>query len=294
MTGWNWSLTEFEIFDIFLFISALQMNIFKKPFLVLIAASLAACADQIRNSTTFTPGSLRVMAYNIHHCNPPSKPGLIDIDAIAKAIRDQNADLVALQEVDVNTGRSGKFNQAEEIAKKLGMSFFFAKAIDHDGGDYGVAILSKYPTIETKINRLPTQSGTKGEPRVLATVKVTLPDGRIIRFGSTHLDAQKEDTNRELQIEEINRISADEKLPFIIAGDFNAAPGSIVINALDRQFSRSCEPCDFTIPVINPKKTIDFIAFTPKSKFRSKSTYVVPERYASDHLPVLAVLELIK
>jgi len=258
----------------------------------MLVAILAACAGRRQISSSSAPALIRVMAYNIHHCNPPSKPGLIDVDAIVKAIKDQNPDLVALQEVDVNTGRSGKFNQAEEIAKKLGMSFFFAKAIDHDGGDYGVAILSKYPISETKISRLPTQASTKGEPRVLATARITLPDGNIIRFGSTHLDAQKEDTNRELQIKEINRISVDEKFPFIIAGDFNAAPGSIVINTLDQQFSRSCEPCDFTIPVINPRKTIDFIAFTPKSKFASKSTYVVPERYASDHLPVLAVLQL--
>ncbi len=270
------------------------MKLLRNSFLLLLVAILAACAGQKQAASSSAPALIRVMAYNIHHCNPPSKPGLIDIEAITQAIREQNPDLIALQEVDVNTGRSGKLNQAEEIAKKLGMNFFFAKAIDHDGGDYGVAILSKYPMSETKISRLPTQASTKGEPRVLATAKITLPGGKTIRFGSTHLDAQKEDTNRELQIKEINRISANEKLPLIIAGDFNAAPGSIVINTLDQLFSRSCEPCDFTIPVINPRKTIDFIAFTPKSKFSSKSTYVVPERYASDHLPVLAVLELIK
>src|SRR5690606_28018267 len=103
--------------------------------------------------------------YNIHHANPPSKPALIDIDAIARAIKDQDPDLVALQEVDVNTQRSGKFNQAEEIARRLGMSFFFAKAIDHGGGDYGVAILSKFPMSETAIHSLPTEPNTKGEPR---------------------------------------------------------------------------------------------------------------------------------
>ena len=236
--------------------------------------------------------NIRVMAYNVHHCNPPSKPGLIDIDAISKAIKDHNPDLAALQEIDVNTGRSGKFNQAEEIAKKLGMNFFFAKAIDYDGGEYGVAILSKYPISETKINRLPTVASTKGEPRVLATAIITLPNGNTIRFGSTHLDAQKDPVNRKMQIKEINRISAEEKLPFIIAGDFNSAPGSIVINLLDQYFTRTCQQCDFTIPVINPNKTIDFIAFVPKSKFIIQSTHVVPERYASDHLPVVSVLKM--
>lgn len=268
------------------------MKFLRTAFLLVIAITIGACSSLHTRTNSNTPVILRVMAYNIHHANPPSKPDVIDIEAIAKAIKDQNPDLVALQEVDVNTLRSGKFNQAEEIAKRLGMTFFFAKAIDHGGGDYGVAILSKYPMSETKISRLPTEVSTKGEPRVLATAKITLPGGRLIRFGSTHLDAQREPVNRELQIKEINRITADEKLPFIIAGDFNAVPGSTVINLLDQSFTRSCQQCEFTIPVIKPNKTIDFIAFTPKSKFSVLSTTVIPERYASDHLPVLGVLQL--
>lgn len=270
------------------------MNLLRTTSLLLFVVTLAACSGQLKSTTSSnnSPRLIRVMAYNIHHANPPSKPGLIDIDAIAKAIKDQDPDLVALQEVDVNTVRSGKFNQAEEIAKRLGMSFFFAKAIDHEGGDYGVAILSKFPMSETRINRLPTEASTKGEPRVLATAKITLPNGKFIRFGSTHMDAQKADTNRELQIKEINRIAAGEKLPFIIAGDFNAPPGSTVIDLLDQGFTRSCQQCEFTIPVLKPNKTIDFIAFTPKAKFIAQSTTVIPERYASDHLPVVAVVQV--
>ena len=232
------------------------------------------------------------MSYNVHHCNPPSKVEKIDIDAVASAIRKQNPDLVALQEIDVNTGRSGKFNQAEELARRLDMKFFFAKAIDHDGGEYGVAILSRFPMSETKIFRLPTQADTGGEPRVLATARIRLPGGKDIRFGSTHLDAQKASTNRELQIKEILRISAKEKLPFILAGDFNATPESGVIEQLDKGFTRTCIKCAPTIPVILPRKAIDFIAFSPVSTFKTLSHWVVPERYASDHLPIMAVLQL--
>ncbi|KAA5544090.1 endonuclease [Adhaeribacter rhizoryzae] len=233
------------------------------------------------------------MAYNIHHANPPSRPDFIDIDAIANAIKAQNPDLVALQEVDVNTERSGKFNQAEEIAKRLNMHFYFAKAIDHQGGDYGVAILSKYPLTETQVHRLPSKPETKGEPRVLATAKITLPNGAAIRFGSTHLDAQKAPVNRQIQIEEIGKIAATEQLPFIIAGDFNATPDSEVIAGLDKYFTRTCQNCAPTIPVINPSKTIDFIAYKhPKNKIRVASHQVINEQYASDHLPVLVVLNL--
>jgi len=237
--------------------------------------------------------AVQVMSYNIHHCNPPSRPDSIDIEAIANAIRAQNPDLVALQEVDVNTERSGKFNQAEELAMKLNMHYFFGKAIDHQGGDYGVAILSKYPLSETMVNRLPTQPETKGEPRVLATAKVKLPDGTFIRFGSTHMDAQRAPVNRQLQIKEIGRIAAAELLPFIIADDFNASAETEVIAVLDKHFTRTCQRCEPTIPVNNPNKAIDFIAYKHAAgKFSVASHKVVNEKYASDHLPVVAAITI--
>ena len=236
--------------------------------------------------------SIRVMSYNIHHCNPPSKPDFIDLDAVANTISKQNPDVVALQEVDVNTIRSGKINQAAILAEKLKMNVVFAKAIDYEGGEYGVAILSKYPISKTEIHRLTTQPDTKGEPRVMLTAILALPNGKKIRFGCTHFDAQKAETNRLLQAREINSIAMKEKLPFVIAGDLNSRPGSNTINILDEQYTRTCQDCEFTIPVINPKSTIDFIAYSKTSPFMVLSHQVVAERYASDHLPVVATLSL--
>lgn len=235
--------------------------------------------------------SIRVLTYNIHHANPPSKPGLIDIDAIVGVIKKANPDVVALQEIDVHTGRSGKeLNEAEAIAIRTGMKFYFAKAIDYDGGAYGVAILSKYPMSESQKFPLPTLETTKGEPRVLATALLDLPGNKRIRFACTHLDAQRADTNRVLQIEKIAQLLNNEALPIILAGDLNAVPESRVINKLDQYFNRSCTGnCGFTIPETNPTKTIDFVAFS-KGKFSVKEHEVVAESYASDHRPVLAVL----
>ena len=260
--------------------------------LSLLAATLLllSCGTR-RQLLAHSSTTIKVMSYNIHHANPPSIDGKIDLDAIAKVIKEQNPDLVALQEVDVNTTRSGKINEASLLAEKLVMNFFFAKAIDHEGGDYGVAILSKHPLTETKIHRLSSDPATKGEPRVMATALVKLPGNRNIRFGSTHLDAQKSDTNRLLQVVEINAIAKAERLPFIIAGDLNATPGSPTINTFDQQFLRTCEPCEFTIPVIKPNKTIDFIAVGKPSPMEVISHWVVPERYASDHLPIVSVLK---
>lgn len=238
--------------------------------------------------------TLKVMSYNIHHSNPPSKPNIIDIDATVNVIEAEKPDILALQEVDVNTERSGAINQAQVIASKLRMHhYFFAKAIDHQGGEYGVAILSKFPLSETTVHRLPSKLGSGGEPRVLATANVTLPDGTVIRFGSTHLDAQSDPANRLLQIEKIAGIASDEKLPFIIAGDFNATSGSEVITILDNQFKRTCQICAPTIPATTPTKAIDFIAYRhPSNKFSVASHKVVNEAYASDHRPIVAVINI--
>jgi endonuclease/exonuclease/phosphatase family metal-dependent hydrolase len=235
---------------------------------------------------------LKVMSYNIHHANPPSKPGLIDVQAIAEVIKKQNPDIVALQEIDVHTNRSGKeLNEAELLAEKTGMSYVFAKAIDYDGGEYGIAILSKYPMEDFRKIELPSIAATKAEPRVLATALIKLPGGKMIRFACTHLDAQRNDTNRVLQIQKIVDVLKQEQLPIILAGDLNAVSGSKAIEHLDKYFTRTCiENCGFTIPEISPTKTIDFIAFTPE-RFDVVTHEVIEESYASDHRPVVAVLK---
>ncbi|MEO6684840.1 MAG: endonuclease/exonuclease/phosphatase family protein [Dyadobacter sp.] len=239
--------------------------------------------------------ALRVMTYNIHHCNPPeSAGGRIDVEAIAKVINNAKPDFVALQEVDINTERSGKgLNQAKQIADLTGMKFYFSKAIDHQGGDYGVAVLSKYPIVDSARFALPIKKDLVEEMRTIAAITVLLPSKQKIIFASTHLGLNE--PNRLLQAETIMEHFGKEKLPMILAGDFNAEPESKVINYFDKYFTRSCtENCQHTIPVVNPEKTIDYIMSKPLGTFRVLSHKVIDEKYASDHLPVLAELILVK
>lgn len=267
-----------------------KIKTMKKLIFALLIVISSSCSVQKNKASDTVKSDLKIMSYNIHIGNPPSKPGIIDLDAIIKTIEKENPDIVSLQEVDVNTARSGKINQAEIIARKLGMNFFFAKSIDHDGGDYGVCILSKLPMSETKIHRLTTLAGSRGEPRVMATAKIQLKNGKYIRFGATHLDHLNNPSNREIQIEEINKIGSEETLPFIIAGDLNAETESSPIQKLDQVFNRTCSQCGPTFPVVKPNRTIDFIAFKKTDPFKIISHQVVQEHYASDHLPVVALL----
>lgn len=232
------------------------------------------------------------MSYNVHHCNPPAQPGVIDVDAIAAVIKKEKPDIVALQEIDVNTGRSGKINQAAQLALKAGYpSFFFARAIDFDGGQYGIAILSKYPLSQTQVHRLPTDEKAGGEPRVLATATVTLPGNKTLTIGCTHLDAERNPVSRLLQVKEISRIAGEITTPFVIAGDFNAAEGSPVIDILDKNFVRTCQQCKPTFPD-SDARAIDFIAYRPQEHFSVGEHRVIPETTASDHFPIVATLQL--
>lgn len=265
-------------------------------FSVIILALLLSCAEKAfpvvtKNDRT---NSISILTYNIHHANPPSKPGLIDVNAIANVIKQEKADLIALQEVDVHTNRSGiSLHEADEIARLTGMKVFFAKAINYDGGEYGVAILSKFPMEKMNNIPLPTDDHTKGEHRTLATAIIILPNKKKIVFACTHLDAQHDDLNRQLQIRKILEVVKQQNLPLIIAGDLNAVPESDVIKQFDSYLTRTCiTDCSYTIPEMNPDRTIDYIGFSPAEKFTVVMHSVVAESYASDHRPVKAILRL--
>lgn len=232
---------------------------------------------------------LRVMSYNVHHCNPPGTDK-IDVDLIAKVIREQKPDLAAIQEIDVFTNRSGKINQAKLLAEKSGLKhYYFAKAIDYNEGEYGVLILSRFPLSDTITYRLPSAAPEKDEARVMAAATVTLPGNKTIRFASTHLEAYNAESRR-MQASEINRIAADTPLPFILAGDMNAEEKSDVIRLLDQKFLRTCTNCENTFGEDGETGAIDYILYRPGAAFHLTSHQVIPNHTASDHMPVLSVL----
>src|SRR5690606_9126540 len=86
--------------------------------------------------------SVRILTYNIYHANPPSKPNVIDIQAIADVINQSGADVVGIQEVDIKVSRSEMMDQAEKLAELTGMHYYFSKGIDLEKGFYGTLLLS--------------------------------------------------------------------------------------------------------------------------------------------------------
>lgn len=231
--------------------------------------------------------TVKILTYNIHHANPPSTPGKIDIEAIAKVINDSKADIIGIQEVDINVSRSEMVNQAEKLAELTGTEYFFSKGIDLEKGYYGVLILSKHKIVGKRRYDLPMP--VKSENRSLAIVDVELPDGKTISLANTHLDLKEE--NRIAQAEFINELGELYKKPLILVGDLNAKPDSKPIKILEEYFVRNTTSNQPTSPNVNTKNEIDYIMVLKNREFNWKSYQVIKEEYASDHLPLLAEIE---
>lgn len=246
------------------------------------------CSVKKNSTVANSSGQLKILCYNIHHANPPSKTGLIDIDAIVNVIKNADADVVALQEVDKLTKRSG-VDEAKVIAQKTGLNYHFFRAIAHDGGEYGLAILSRHELKEAKLVPLPQKN--VAEKRILSHVTLTV-QGKEFVLANTHLDASRTHDNRNVQMEYILKYFEDFKLPIILCGDLNSVAGSEAINMLDKQFKRTCiDNCPGTIPHDQPKRTIDYIAIR-NANWPVLAYNVIAETYASDHRPITATFKI--
>lgn len=239
---------------------------------------------------------LDVMTYNIRIASPPSLGwGHTDLHAVADVINRERPDLVALQEVDAYTERSGKAShQAKELAAMTGMYWHFAKAVDRNGGDYGVAVLSRFPIASAQSFRLPVHKGSDGEIRGCALITVLI-GGQKVGFMSAHLDHQS-DRDRQLQVRAINRILKKyKKLPVIFGADLNMEHRNPVMRMLEPQISFLCDSCALTFPSDTPRVTLDYLMLNKAAMehFEKISYRVVAETYASDHRPVVSRLRLI-
>jgi endonuclease/exonuclease/phosphatase family metal-dependent hydrolase len=237
------------------------------------------------------PVRVRVLTYNIHHGE--GVDGEFDLKRLAAVIVRCDPDLVALQEVDRATGRASGVDQAAELGRLTGMKSVFGKAMDYDGGEYGEAILTRLDLVETRNHALP--HSPEREPRAALAVRVRLDSGEEITFAGTHLDHLRDETDRIAQVQRINEVLAiDPATPTILAGDLNAVPGSRPIELLSEHWvdSAANDPAA-TFPSKSPRRRIDYVLFRPADRWRVLDTRVIDEPVASDHAPLLTILELI-
>ena len=219
---------------------------------------------------------LKVMTYNVRHC--AGMDLVLDYDRTAAVIAQQQPDVVALQELDSMTGRSGQRYQLGELAHRTQYHPVFGAAIDYDGGKYGVGILTRETPLSTKSIPLPGD-----EPRVLLVVE--LQDYVI---ACTHLDLEEEPrlASVPLIIEEAQRWQK----PFLLAGDWNDAPNSELLQEM-REYFTILSGNEASYPADKPTECLDYIAIFKGHSVETLESTVIDEPEASDHRPVGVKLE---
>lgn len=256
---------------------------------VLFMCSMLAQAQNVNDA-----GKVRIMSYNIRVGKGMDQVN--DLDRTASIINNQkpfdsdksiNGEkplnrnipfVVALQELDSVTVRTGSINQIEELGKLTGMYAVFAGALDYSGGRYGVGMLSTEKPLSIKKIALPGRE----ESRVLLIVEF-----ENFVAASTHFSLTEEDRIASAQI--LNREAMLVNKPMFVAGDFNAEPQSQTIELLNKHFTTLSNDSIATFPSNEPKVCIDYIFGKNSESFSYKVLYsnVIPESMASDHRPIV-------
>src|ERR1043166_8130686 len=162
--------------------------------------------------------TIRVMTYNIHVGVGMDKK--LNLARIAGVINQQHPDLVGLQEVDRGVERTQRIDEIAELAKLTKMEYAFAFNLKYQGGQYGVAILSKSPILATDHHLYLNTREAERRGFIRAEVRI---GGRFINFVTTHLDYQYED-GRVYETQQLLAAMKDVKGPLIVVGDFNDEP----------------------------------------------------------------------
>ena len=216
-----------------------------------------------------------ILTYNVRNCR--GLDNITDYQRVADIINRIDPELVALQELDSATQRSGKIIVLNELALRTKLHPTFGAAIDYQGGKYGIGILSKEKPVKWESTPLPGRE----ESRSLLIVEF-----KNYIFCCTHFSLNEEDRIKSVEI--INNLFKETTKPVFLAGDLNATPGSEVIKTLEPGWLILNNTTEPTIPANNPRRCIDYLLVLKNSKYKyiAEQSIVEAEPLASDHLPV--------
>lgn len=232
----------------------------------------------------------RVMTFNIHHGE--GLDGRVDLERIAAVIREQRADIVALQEVDKGVRRTAGRDFPAELADLTGMTCLFRNNFAYQGGEYGNALLTRFPVRRWTNTHLRMLRAGEQRGVLQAVLEV---QGRELLVLNTHLDYRRDDAERLANVAQLREILAGYPgLPAVLAGDFNDLPGSRTWAALAAEFDDVWPLVGagegFTIPSARPERRIDYQWRRQGAPLRPRRAWV-PESDASDHRPLVVEWE---
>jgi len=165
------------------------------------------------------------------------------------------------------------------------MTPVFAKFMDFQGGEYGQAILCKFPVLKSRTVALTPGS----EPRASAVATVKTPSGPVT-VANVHF--YETEAQRLLQAQELTAALGHGKMDAILMGDFNSEPGDKVMGWLARLYTLPEKQGDLkaTWPSDDPKENIDHLLFRLQGGWKALDYRVLEEKIISDHRPLLCVL----
>lgn len=219
--------------------------------------------------------NLCIATYNVRHGGDV----ISNVGSIGQFLAKSNVDIAGLQEIDVGTRRMNGMDVLFEIARGGEYPYsYFAKAMEFDGGGYGVGIVSRYPILS--VQTIPLSSGGE-EPRVLCHAVIETEDGNL-NFFNTHTSYESKQI-RTQQLKEIGTHLAKAER-FILVGDFNTAN-------LGEFFSfSSCNTVNNSKygSFIETNEGIDHIFLSNHFSVVQSS---MPTVLYSDHYPILCLVE---
>ncbi|MEE8169226.1 MAG: endonuclease/exonuclease/phosphatase family protein, partial [Phycisphaerae bacterium] len=172
--------------------------------------------------------NLRVMTLNIAHGRKDGVNQLfqsadsirINLDEVARLLRSEQPDVVALQEIDGPSFWSGRFDHVELLAAEGCLpNSFRGEHMSAPRLSYGTALLSRLELGNQLSHRFEPSLPTPRKGFVVASV--TPPQfGQTIDVVSVHLDFSRASIRLE-QINELITVLAERRRPLIVMGDFN-------------------------------------------------------------------------
>jgi len=235
----------------------------------------------------------RLVTWNVHRC--VGRDGKCSPERVARVLGELNADIIALQELDIRRSRTGRVDQADVIARALGMTHHFHPAYRVMEEAYGDAILTARPSRFIKGGALPGVGPlTRLEPRgaVWAAVHV---GGAELHVVNTHLGLRGHE--RLVQVEALlgpEWIGGPAcREPVMLVGDLNAIPRSRVYGRLsaalhDAQCIGQRRKPQATFPARLPFLRLDHVFVSRGVEVSRAETLRTREaRIASDHLPLV-------
>jgi endonuclease/exonuclease/phosphatase family metal-dependent hydrolase len=250
------------------------------------------------------PRPLSVATWNVRGC-PGWRPRR-DAGLLAAVIAETDADVVALQETVVYDD----FDLAGSVARLLGMTAVFGPNVvrRHGRMRYGNALLSRLP-VETSLNHdlsVPIARSPFGLPRLSllarsARSSIAEPRGCLlasiggVTFGSAHLGLLHGE--RLHQVRRLREILRGIDGPAVIAGDMNdwfrGRDTATMRGGLSDAWHLAGNGPRFTYPALFPVLRLDHVYVTGGVTVTSCAAHATRlARGASDHLPVVARLEL--